>query len=686
MSVPALPATLVPPAPFPVVIAQSMTSEFVAPGVRRATYRLQTSSGPLVVNVVAVDPSEPSVRVHAVLANDRLVSSGETVGAMARRTNAIAGVNADYFDIGNTNQPLNLVVRDGALLRSPSKRVVLDVRTDRSVHFENVAMSGTLRFGSSTLPLTTINEWPPQGGVGFLSEAYGLAKAAPGVRIAQIVPVDVEHPPFHPAGVFRIASFDDATRAHTVHGYELVFGPAALAFGALPAIGDAVTVDVASIPTLADVTEAVGGGPMLVTRGFAVDDPNSPAPEERDRRFPVSGAATLADGEVLLLCVDGRSPLSVGLTRPEFAALARGFNATDAMAFDSGGSAELVARVLGDAQPSVLGKPSDGEERAVADGLFVYSDAPVGPPARLVVRPDSIVAMAGARVAVRAAIVDAAGHALAVAHLDGGDVVRVGATSSQVTVRSGTLAANVGVDVVDRLTRLDLESETRHPEPGATITLRATGFDVRGRVVAIGPSLRVRGARGEIDVSQPYQLGDRDERFVVRAGGARTTLELRVGRHSDALRLFDAATAKAWSFASAPAGVAREITFANEPPEMRIPYDFTRDERAAYARSSTGFALPGEPLAFAIEIAGDGSGVGLRATFVNGLGEMRALTLAKAVDWNGWQRRSIVLPDDLSPPVRLTSLYVVNTLGPHPARTAGTIAFRNPFVTVAGRP
>ena len=686
MSLPALPATLAPPAPFPVVVAQSMTSEFVAPGVRRATYRLQTSNGPLVVNVVAVDPREPSVRIRAMIANDRLVSSGETVGAMARRTNAVAGINADYFDIGNTNQPLNLVVRDGALLRSPSKRVVLDVRTDRSVHFENVALAGTLRFGTSTFPLTTINEWPPQGGVGLLDEAYGLAKAAPGVRIAQIVPVDVEHPPLDPAGAYRITSFDEATRAHAVHGYELAFGPAALALGALPAIGDVVNVAFVATPSLDDVSDAVGGGPMLVTRGFAVDDPNSPASEERDRRFPVSGAATLADGEFLMLCVDGRSPLSVGLTRPEFAALARGFDATDAMAFDSGGSAEVVARVLGDAQPSVLGQPSDGEERAVADGLFISSDAPVGPAARLVVRPESIVAMAGARVAVRAAIVDAAGHALGAVHPSGGDVVRVGATSSQVTVRSGMLAASVDVDVVDSMSRLDLASEMRHPEPGATIVLHATGFDARGRVVAIGPQLRVRGARGAIDISQPYQLGNRDERLEARVGGVLTSLELRVGRHREPLRLFDRTTSMAWSFASAPSGVARALAFANEPPELALTYDFTRDERAAYARASEGFALPGEPLAFSIEVDGDASGVGLRATFVNSLGETRALTLAKSVDWHGWQRRTIVLPDDLSPPVRLTSLYVVNSLGPHPARGAGTIAFRNPLVTVAGRP
>ena len=43
--------------------------------------------------------------------------------------------------------------------------------------------------------------------------------------------------------------------------------------------------------SVSEITAAVGGGPLLLAAGAPYDDPNSPAPEERDRRFPVSGAA-----------------------------------------------------------------------------------------------------------------------------------------------------------------------------------------------------------------------------------------------------------------------------------------------------------------------------------------------------------------------------------------------------------
>jgi hypothetical protein len=210
--IPALPETLAPPAPFPFVIAQSHETEFVAPGVRRGTYRLQTTDGPIVVTVVAVDPREPTVRFETVVANDRMVSSGETVSSMARRIGAVAGVNADYFDIGQTNQPLNIVVRDGALLRTPSKRIVLDVRSDRTIAFENVAFSGTVRYGATTLPVTTVNEWPPQGGVGVLTPAYGAPKRNPDVTIVPLVAIDEAHLPSDLGGTYRAAGPNASSR------------------------------------------------------------------------------------------------------------------------------------------------------------------------------------------------------------------------------------------------------------------------------------------------------------------------------------------------------------------------------------------------------------------------------------------------------------------------------------------
>ena len=142
-----LPLTLAPPAPFPLVTSAAATRAFVAPGVSRADYIVRTSSGPLAIHVVAFDPREPTLRITTVLAHDRLASEGETISSMARRTGAVAGINADYFDIGNTNQPVGIVVRDGTLVRSPYHRIAFAVTRAHDVRFLRFGFGGTAAWG-----------------------------------------------------------------------------------------------------------------------------------------------------------------------------------------------------------------------------------------------------------------------------------------------------------------------------------------------------------------------------------------------------------------------------------------------------------------------------------------------------------------------------------------------------------
>ncbi|MGH7715588.1 MAG: phosphodiester glycosidase family protein, partial [Vulcanimicrobiaceae bacterium] len=385
-----LPATLAPPAPFPGIVAQSISTQFVAPGVTRSDYRLATVNGPLVINVVAVNTHEPTIRLGTVVASDHLVSAGETVSAMALRTHAIAGINGDYFDIGQTNQPLGIVVSNGTLIRTPSRRVALDVGHDGSVHIEPFRFKGTATFDSVTIPLTTVNEWPPQGGASLLTAAFGPLTAT--TQDISLVSLGTLGDPDALAGDYRVIGVYPAT-VGPLGTPTLALGPAALKLTPPPQPGDTVTIAGDTDPSLSSIATAIGGGPQLLAGGKPYNDPNAPAPEERNRRFPVSGAALTPDGTLLLIAVDGRDPsLSIGLTRPEFGALMAGLGASDGMAFDSGGSSTLVARRLGETTTSLLNVPSDGGERPVADGLFVYSDASQGQAARIALRPSRVLA------------------------------------------------------------------------------------------------------------------------------------------------------------------------------------------------------------------------------------------------------------------------------------------------------
>lgn len=693
-----LPASLAVPAPFPLVVAQAAATAFVAPGIALGRYDVSTSSGPLTITVVAVDLREPTVRVGGVLAHDALISPGETVTSMARRTGAVAGVNADYFDIGQTNQPLGIVVRSGDLLRSPSGRATISVMRDGGLRLGSYRFLGTASTPAESWPVAGVDEWPPQAAAAMLMlPAFGPLPPRPGGAIVSLQPDGPREA--GAGGTYQVTAVDPSGAAHPA-GLALAIGPAAVASGRLPAVGDTLTVNAELSPSLDGVTTALGGGPLLVRDGRAYADPDPPSPGEALHHDPQVGALRRADGSLVLVSVDGRLPdRSVGLTRPEFGALMTAFGAVDGIGFDSGGSATLVARNPGDAEATVQNQPSDGVERPVADGLFVYSDAPAGAAARLAVRPSPIVLLAGATARVTSIVTDAAGHPLERAPgappdltvepaglaraAPGGLVVGLAAGSGEVTARRGGLLERVAVRVVAAPARISVSPARANPDPGGTVAFRAVGFDAAGVPVQLGDAVRWTAAGGSIGADGRFVAGGQDAQVTATVAGRSVTRTVRVGRRELTLPVFGAPVR--WEFSTFPAGQPGAVSAsAGEDGHgaLDLSYDFSGVARAAYA--STRVDLAGEPLAVSFDVRGDGNGVALRAAFLNSRSERVLVTVAKRVSWRGWQRCEAALPPSAVPPLRLLSVYAVSGLGGMPYRGSGTIELRDARVVLAG--
>ncbi|MBV8689005.1 MAG: hypothetical protein JOZ59_02755, partial [Candidatus Eremiobacteraeota bacterium] len=252
-----LPATLHPPAPFPAILGTDALSEFVAPGVLYGQYQLQTAGGPLNVHVILADPKEPTLRIDSVLADDRIISHGERLSQMAARSGAVAGINADYFDIDNTNQPLGALVRSGQMLKTPNAQAALAITRDRRAVVERIRFSATVASASAsstssgqappaadpdattaTVALTNINGWPPEGGASLMTPAFGPLPAAAGVVVAELQPLD---DPAKPFGRFRVVRVSNADQSLSPQ-YALALGPAALSAMRAPQPGDLITL------------------------------------------------------------------------------------------------------------------------------------------------------------------------------------------------------------------------------------------------------------------------------------------------------------------------------------------------------------------------------------------------------------------------------------------------------------
>ncbi len=682
-----LPSNVAPGAPFPRILEQAPTIESIAPGIEYGEYQLYTSAGPLSIHVVAMQPRRDDVHVASVLANNVLESRGETVGSMAKRTGAVAGINGDYFDIGNTNRPLNIVVRNGQLLQMPRKRYALAVRRDGNASIDEFGFLGQIELGDKTISLDSIDQVPaPNGGTAFLTPEFGSVPPLENTTLVGLQPIDGTPP----LARYRVTSIADNLTAQPP-GYYLAIGPGAYNAVDPPNVGDiaAITGDLSPVG-LDQLTTAIGGGPLILHDGTWFEDPDGPNGGEFSKRIPSSGAAIAPDGTLFLIEVDGRQPsVSVGLTRREFAALMRGLGATEGLAFDGGGSSTMVVRLLGDADASVVNAPSDGRERPVGDGLLVYSTAPVGAAVRLVARPGVIRAVTGADVPLRIAAVDSGNHVASTQEpLDAkvepvslgifrnGRFTALQPGTGNIVLHSGRLSGDVSIEVLRTPARMTIVPTDPNVDKGGTIALEARALDARGYHLSL-PALLPWGTKeGYVDARGVYRAGAHDSTVTVRIGDGVAGTLVTVGSHESELPFADRA-----HFVTVPRGGNGSLVHDESCAScLALSYSFSSSERAAYAMAD--LPLPPHTIGLSFDVLDDGSASRLRVALRNAINEDVFLDAA-LLDTPGWRHVSVRWSGETAEVGRLLGIYVLPPRGME--LSSGRIVLRNVRAVVAGQ-
>ncbi len=430
---------------------------------------------------------------------------------------------------------------------------------------------------------------------------------------------------------------------------------------------------------------AVGGGPLLMREGQIVPSDNAGEPAHPRTAIGYN------DKEIVLVTVDGRQPgWSVGMRLHTLAKLMQELGCTDAMNLDGGGS--TTAWVRGE----VVNRPSDGDQRSIANAVLVRSRAPRGPLARLIVRPETITALPGAAVplklwltdeafnpvdadaaAVRAEVLPAGG---AESHLKvswaqgkltldgepGASVVRLshpGAATATADLRVRIVAQAAYLQVLPDVAHLCVGEEARLSVvglaedaselwlPNAAITWRADGQGVEH----LGGGLfRATQPRGRAEV-----------RAI--AAGAQARAEIRVAFDAPVENFENEPDVR---FAALPEAVVsgKVEVRKNGAPEGeafgRLICDLGEPvgTRAAYLvlNRKLGSALK---LSLLARVEGSES-VWLRAVVIDGNGSRQYVTLASKFAADGkWRRCEARLPEGIKPPLVWQSVYVVATGG-----------------------
>lgn len=198
------------------------------------------------------------------------------------------------------------------------------------------------------------------------------------------------------------------------------------------------------------------------------------------------------DGSVLLYVLDGRQPgYSSGLGLTDAASHLVALGCSVVANLDGGGSSTIAVREPGrDAKATVKNSPSDGAQRAVANGLFfVYRDLPDDGSKRLSVYQDNYLAMPGATVQLSPYLTNSLyekegfGYTGNVSYevLEGeGEVNQYGAFTAgekpgtvKIRVHNGSLEAMARVEVTDAVSFVPNRSSVL-TDPGAVTDISVT--------------------------------------------------------------------------------------------------------------------------------------------------------------------------------------------------------------------
>lgn len=311
--------------------------------------------GPARIHVLRIDLRTKGLKVAAISAPS--VAGRQKMSSMVKENKAIAGINGDFFDIGNTGAPLGVATKSAKLRHGPVSgwnNAIYKVNGRWAVG-ELPVVAKVLKHPE--LVVTNVNS--PQitkGGLGIYTAGWGTMPGRSVTGDQKIVRQVVIRKGRVVANTRKLSA------GTTIRGTVLIGrGRSATKLAKLK-VGRKVTVAkrLKYRPTV-----AISGDKPLLVDGLrrVVDDvtlhPRTAVGIDRDTK------------SMYWVVVDGRTTSSRGFSMVEMADLMTELGVEDALNLDGGGSSTMIARSKS-GKVSVRNRPSDGVQRVVPNGLGVF--------------------------------------------------------------------------------------------------------------------------------------------------------------------------------------------------------------------------------------------------------------------------------------------------------------------------
>ncbi|MDN3354969.1 phosphodiester glycosidase family protein [Actinomadura sp. DC4] len=674
------------------------TTERIGPGIDLQHVQALDQNGWYNGRFLTVNLSDSAVSTDLLTAGP--VASGGPLSEAADKAGAVAGVNGDFYDLGNSTAAHGAEIQNGKLLKTSNlggpeaaqTQPHVGVSEDGIAQLVNATVSASANFSGTDHKILTVNAADPgphpvpAGGMVAFTSAWGTySRNRPFIGVdGDLAEVLVENDkvvsvtPNGPAGSGTIP--DD--------GFYLVGRDASAAAIRALRPGDPVTLSWALADPVAKTMKfALGHGGtgegVIVSGGKPRAGLDNTAISPRTSFGFKDGGHTLVLGEWNGPGGTGYGGVTVAKIAHDMVAM----GVQTAVVLDSGGSSEMVARALGEGSVSIRNTPSDGQERHNTNGVGIFVSKGDGRLHQLLVEPAPGAAAADGGVKVFPGL-----HRtlVAVGIDDHQTPVTVDPTSvrwSGASVEGGVLRAPDGqrgsigvkaevgheharekVAVLGPLDGVELSSQRlsiADATPENAVTVSVTGRDAQGYTAPIDPRdlsldydhsvVSIQPADGRLKVTP---LTDAGTILKVSAGGKSVQLPITVGVQTKTVYDFDDDVLARWHNNSTAA-----TTFSTDPDGLRIDFNAMRNVGIAATSAARRVPVPGQPLR-------------LRVRIKSSISVPNGLTYLLFYDANGkstgvygtglnasddWQNATFTLPANTAFPITINSFQGINT-------------------------
>ncbi|MFG1909007.1 phosphodiester glycosidase family protein [Kribbella sp. NPDC048928] len=598
------------------------STETVGPGILLNHVKSVDQRGWVDAQYLTIDLADKAVSTDLLTSGP--VASGGPLSTAANKAGAVAGVNGEFFDIGNSNAALGGEVQNGQLLKSAdaSGRQHVGVSKDGIAQLVDLAVDSTATFAGTDHKVLTINAanggGVPADGLVAYTPIWGEYSRARGFANADVAEVLVQQ-----GKVVSVNATGAGAGAIPAGGFYLVGRDAAAT--ALRALkpGDAVTLHYELANDLAKSMKfALGQGGTIVKDGKAV-------PGLDKSIAPRTALGFKNGGRTLVLATwdgpGGTGKGGIGIDREAQDLADRGIQT--AVNLDGGGSTTMVARGLGEDSTTVRNTPSDGQERNDPNGVGVFVSPGDRKIHQLLVKPGAGQAAADGGVKVfpgmhrRLAVKAVDNHLTPVAtdprklvwKAKGGNIKDGSLTASQhgpirVSASVGRVhSAEQQVDVLGPLHSLELSTgRLSLPEatPANAVSVAVTGRDDQGYTAPIDPrDLKLDYDHSVVDV-QPVDgklkitpLTSAGTILTVTAAGREVKLPITVGVETKIVYDFDDDVLQHWNNNSTAA-----TTRSVDADGLRIDFPAMRNVGISANGAANRIPVPGQPLRLRLRI------------------------------------------------------------------------------------